>query len=329
MDAVRHRLFLFLPLAALLVACERAGPLYPEFRAASSGGFGSTPAAPSGAAAVAVSQDQIDLSWRDNSTTETGFEVFRSTEGGMLALVASTAADVTSHGDMGLTAATQYCYQIRAFKANGRRATYSSFSPVACATTDAPPPPPPSPGPPIAPSLTDAVPATSSAMWITWSDNSDNEGGFRVERSNDGGASWIAAGPAPAGTTWLYDEGRLSEQQVCYRVIAFNADGASPPSDNDCATPPAGPTNLTATRVDEATVELRWTDNSGVEDGYEVWAETSEYCLVQTMWLIETLPVDSTYLLTGWGGECQIIAYHVVATKDGGYSDWSNPAPWP
>ena len=42
------------------------------------------PSAPSGLSASAVSQTQINLSWTDNSSTETGFEIFRSTTSGSI-----------------------------------------------------------------------------------------------------------------------------------------------------------------------------------------------------------------------------------------------------
>ena len=75
-----------------------------------------------------------------------------------------------------------------------------------------------------------------------------------------------------AGTnaTSATDYWPTSEQQLCYRVIASNANGDSPPSNTDCTAPPAAPSGLTATVVDSKTVDLAWIDNSTVEDGYEV-----------------------------------------------------------
>jgi hypothetical protein len=42
-----------------------------------------------------------------------------------------------------------------------------------------------------------------------------------------------------------------------------------------CTAPPAAPTNLTGTRRTDGAVEFRWTDNSAVEDGYEVYYQIS------------------------------------------------------
>jgi len=91
-----------------------------------------------------VSDSRIDVSWQDNSANETGFEVHRSAGGsdGAFTLVATTPADVTSRGDLGLNPSTQYCYKVRAFITVDSRASYSDFSNTACATTLPPPPPP-------------------------------------------------------------------------------------------------------------------------------------------------------------------------------------------
>src|SRR5713101_5430328 len=102
------------------------------------------PNAPSNTHVVAVSDSRIDVSWQDNSTNETGFEVHRAATGsnGAFTLLATTAAGVTARGDLGLSPSTSYCYKIRAFTTVASRTTYSDFSNTACATTLAPPPPP-------------------------------------------------------------------------------------------------------------------------------------------------------------------------------------------
>jgi hypothetical protein len=148
MLAVR-RFFLGSSLLALcVVACDRSQPVEPAVQAASTGKAGPTVKAPSNTNAVAESESRIDISWQDNSPNESGFEVHRSTAGasGAFTLLGSTGAGGTSHSDAGLTASTQYCYKVRAFKTADGKTSYSGFSNTACATTPAPPPPPPQPG---------------------------------------------------------------------------------------------------------------------------------------------------------------------------------------
>lgn len=56
-------------------------------------------------------------------------------------------------------------------------------------------------------------------------------------------------------------------------LFARSLGGDAPPSNPDCTAPPAAPTNLVATPRDDGGADLRWSDNSAVEDGYEVWIQ--------------------------------------------------------
>jgi len=297
-----------------LLACDRSEPLAPEIRAAAVAGSGSTLNAPSGTNAVAVSHSRIDVSWQDNSSNENGFEVHRSTAGpkGAFTLLAATGVGATSYGDGGVTPVTAYCYKVRAFRTTGSKKSYSAFSSAACATTPTLP----------APSGVDAKPAPWQRVDVTWFDNSTTEDGFRVERSVDG-SSWITAGTVGPNVTSFSDAELASEQQVCYRVIAFQAQTASPLSTIDCTTPPASPASLSATAVGPQAIDLAWIDNSVVEDGYEVQRATAvfgPYGLVANLaqnavgYRDAGLAADATYY------------YRVRAKKDGGVSDFSNYA---
>ena len=77
---------------------------------------------------------QIDLTWKDNSSTETGFEVERSPNGNTgWALIASPAANAVGYSDAGLDPSTTYYYRVRAKRGSER----SSYTNVASATTPA------------------------------------------------------------------------------------------------------------------------------------------------------------------------------------------------
>src|SRR5436309_12469408 len=135
-------LFLATPMLRLaLVACGGSQPVEPATPAARSAMVSSSVKAPSGTNALAVSESRIDVSWGDNSTNETGFEVHRSTAGasGAFGLLASRGPGATGYSDLGLAPSTQYCYKVRAFRTTGGQTGYSEFSTAACATTLAPP----------------------------------------------------------------------------------------------------------------------------------------------------------------------------------------------
>ena len=231
----------------------------------------------------------------------------RSTDGATFSHLANLPANSTSYRDAAVASNTTYWYRVRAKKDGGSSDVSNSAS---AATASAPP---------ATPSGTDAYPDGSTAVTIVWTDQSMNEDGFRVERSTDGGTSWNAAGTTGMSASWFTDVGRASEQRVCYRVVAFNTRGDSPPSNMDCATPAAAPSDLTATSIDAQTPDLVWTDNSAVEDSYEVWAMDA----FEPAYQIATLPANSTSLhgtVVCDGSWCW--GFAVVARKDGGYSDW-------
>jgi subtilisin family serine protease len=90
------------------------------------------PAAPSGLSAEALTSSQINLSWIDNSSGESGFKIERKGgSGGTYSQKATVAANVTGYSDSGLTASTSYYYRVRAYN----DADNSTYSNEATATT--------------------------------------------------------------------------------------------------------------------------------------------------------------------------------------------------
>ena len=308
----RLRWFLVLLLGAVLGACENRDPLDPTY-AVSRGGL--TGGAPTNLRATIAFNNDIALDWEDHSTNEDGWEVHRSTAGPGGPFTLFTVypwPNVTTGGNSGLQPATQYCYEVRAYKGARRRVSYSLFSNVACATTPRLPPP-------DAPFATNATPQSSTAITVTWVEQSSRDG-FRIERSLDRGATWITAGTASANAYSYGDTGRTADQEVCYRVFAFNAHGESPPSNTDCTTPPAAPTGLTASGLDGPAVTLAWADNSAVASGFEVRRSTDGVTFAVIGTVYQTTYVDGAVIenTTYW--------YAVRARKDGGFSDLSNVA---
>jgi hypothetical protein len=121
---------------------------------------------------------------------------------------------------------------------------------------------------------------------------------------------------------------------VCYRVTAFNELGDAAPSPAACTAPPAAPTDLGTTAVDERTVRLAWNDNSSVEDAYQVWLYWSyEHCngnvcdgFSEDLRLVAELPAKSTTYSTDAHADYGVgsVIYWVAAIRDGGTSDMSN-----
>ncbi|HXF39383.1 MAG TPA: BACON domain-containing carbohydrate-binding protein, partial [Blastocatellia bacterium] len=104
-----------------------AGQTFTVTQAAAAGGV---PNAPSGLTAFAVSPNQINLQWTDNSTNESGFKILLMGGNGSFVLD-TVAANVTTYSDMTVNPCSQTCYQIKAFNASGD----SAGSNQACAFT--------------------------------------------------------------------------------------------------------------------------------------------------------------------------------------------------
>ncbi|HEY6866370.1 MAG TPA: LamG-like jellyroll fold domain-containing protein, partial [Candidatus Eisenbacteria bacterium] len=190
-----------------------------------------TPAAPGGLTASAPDATHIQLAWTDLATTESGYEVERSTTGasGPFTLLATLAANATGYTDTPLSPSTEYCYQVRAISVCSGASPYSA---VACATTPAPAPPNPPTG------LAAAAP-TYSQINLSWTDNSSDETSFEVERSTDGGASFTPLASLAANTTSYSDIGLTAATAYCYRVRAVSGIGPSGWAGPGCVTTPA------------------------------------------------------------------------------------------
>ena len=310
-------LAIVLAAAALLVGCDSDQSLAPEFRASGNTGSGSTPNPPSNAAASASAWNQVNVTWRDNSSNESGFEIHRSTTGpsGAFTLLASTVANATSYSNGGLAASTQYCYEVRTFRTVGGKTSYSAFSNTVCATTPVSPLP-------AAPLAVHGAPDAWRIL-VTWTDTASNESGFRVERSAAIGGPWSAIGALSANVTSFYDYyPPAADHPACYRVYATNSYGDSPASNVACTAIPAVPTGLTAIGVSGPKIDLTWIDNSAVEDGYEVqrtslsepWHPIAELPPNSSSYHDTAVVLDETYF------------YSVRAKKDGGYSYSSTDA---
>jgi len=90
----------------------------------------SVPAAPSNLTATAVSKSQINLTWSDNASNETGFQIERL-NGATWSLIATVGPNVTSYANTGLAPSTRYYYRVQARNSLGG----SAYSNAASART--------------------------------------------------------------------------------------------------------------------------------------------------------------------------------------------------
>ena len=179
--------------------------------------------APASLVASTISSSQINLSWSDVSG-ETGFRIERSPDSVNWTQIATTGAGIISFQNLGLNASTTYYYRVRA---TNSIAGDSSPSNVAKATTQS--------VLPNMPSNLAASVVSSTQINLSWSDNSANESGFRIERSKDG-ISFTEIAAVGANTNTFSSTGLIKNTKYYYRVRAYNIAGNSPYSTTASAT---------------------------------------------------------------------------------------------
>jgi titin len=220
------------------------------------------PAAPSSLTATPVSGTQIGLTWTNNDTNATGYNILRSTDGVNFAQIASVGAGVSQYVDSGLSSSTTYYYQVDAYNAGGSSASSNSSSstPIQTApTTDAP---------------TNLVAtAIGNQVNLTWTDNSGGADSFAIYRSANG-SSYAQIATVSSGVT-SYADGGLTPASYYYRVIGLNTGGGTVPTSVVGVTlAPSGPSNLTATVAGTQEIDLTWTANSSNQTGFAISRST-------------------------------------------------------
>lgn len=244
-----------------------------------SGSVSTPPSAPSKPvinSVSAVSSSSLLVQWTANGAPADGFKVLRAPSGAMMTYVqiGATAAGVTNFTDTNLTANTTYSYEIVAFNVGGS----SPASDPVSGTTN--------PNPPAAPTQLSVSAATQTSLKLTWVDNSTNETGFVIERSDDDGATFgaiktVGANGTNSATYTDDNDGNFltSGKTYYYRVKAINAGGSSAYTNvasGRTLPPTPTPPNMVAAQVlSQNDVKLTWASTSGNEDGFEVFRSPS------------------------------------------------------
>ena len=135
----------------------------------------SPPAAPNNLVATAVSENQVNLVWTDNSNNEDGFDIEHSTDNSNFTRIATVGTDANTYSHTGLTPNTRYYHRVRAFNAGGESA-YSNTATEDTTVPASPPPSPPSP-PPLPPPPPPAATCNGLPATIVGTDSSETING--------------------------------------------------------------------------------------------------------------------------------------------------------
>ncbi|HEY0554001.1 MAG TPA: fibronectin type III domain-containing protein, partial [Thermoanaerobaculia bacterium] len=221
------------------------------------------PAPPSVPVAVPLSPTSVQFTWRDNSNNETQFLIERRPAGaGGFTQIGTVGANVTTYIDNTVVAATAYDYHVRASNSAGA----SGFSNVATVTTPLPAP--------AAPTGLVATLLSSTSVRLNWTDNSNNETQFGIERRLSPSGTFAQIATVGANVATYTDNSVLAATAYDYRVRALNGTVGSNYTNVATVTTsqsiPVAPSGLAATVLSSTSVRLNWTDNSNNETGFEI-----------------------------------------------------------
>ncbi len=186
-----------------------------------------------GLTATASGQTTINLSWTSDSTPSpngaTSYVVERSVDGlGSWSTIGTVTVPTTTFSDTSLSASQTRYYRVSAYNSFGGglpSATANATTAVAA---------------PSAPSGLTATATSSTQINLAWTDNANNETGFKVERSTDN-TNWTEiVGNLAANSTSYSATGLTASTLYYFRVRAYNAGGNSAYTSSASATTQSG-----------------------------------------------------------------------------------------
>jgi titin len=184
---------------------------------------------PTNLTATASSPTQTGLTWIDNATGEDGYKVEKKIGGGSFSQIITLAANATTYTDSGLADGATFTYRVRAFNSlpNPPGTTPiegdSLYSNEASVTTPLNPPT----------GLT-ATAVSTTQITLSWTDHSQSEDGYSIERKSPGG-DFVQTGTIGPNTTTFSDSGLSPSTTYTYRVRAFSSTAGNSQYSNEAS----------------------------------------------------------------------------------------------
>ena len=276
------------------------------------------PDPPTGVTATHVSGGgAVRVNW-DYSFLESevaGFTVYRSTSSGTgYASAGSVDPYTRSFLNTGLTPGTTYYYIVRAFNALAEESVNSNEDSVTITA--------PIDVPGAASNLVALLSGGTTAL-LSWSDNSSDESGFKVQRGTVDGGPYSTIATTEAGATSYMDVGLTISTTYYYVIIATNSAGDGAAS-NQASVTTSGDADPAPTAVDATalatgpnSVTLTWSSTSGVQESYVIYRGTTAGSLAS---IATPGPATQTYPDTGLSANT-VYYYRVDAVNGAGTAE--------
>jgi len=220
--------------------------------------FSTRPKAPTNLVITQTDITSANLTWNDNSLGEDNFMLERKLQTDsvyqIIANINGSDLPNSTYYDNNLTPSSMYNYRLSALKGE-----YNSTFLLKSYENIFPPP-----------SNLTIVQNNVYTFALNWTDNSEGEDGFKIERKIDNG-DYVEIGST---TLNLFTDNTVTKQgyeTIYYQVRAYKGTeyfSAYTTSNSSVSFPP--PTNLTFTKETLSTIRLNWTDNSTGEEGFKI-----------------------------------------------------------
>ena len=198
---------------------------------------------------------QVNLSWEDMSQNEDGFEVWKRISTGPWTLLQSLPANAISTNDSGIVGGTAYRYKVRAVNAFGYSDSKEAAIGVDVVYMNAP-------------TQLRGTPLGTRMVQLEWTDNSNAELGFVIERRVTSGSGYSRVGMVgPDQTSFVDTAGLAPSSSYTYRVAArgqfIQSDWSNEETVMTLYLDTSPPTDLNAVReVGAGRVKLTWRSNT-------------------------------------------------------------------
>lgn len=274
------------------------------------------PAAPANLISTNLQVGKVILNWVNTTNSEIGFKIERSTTGQTgFTQIDTAVAGSTSYRDNSVAENMTYDYRVKAYN-KYFESDYSNVTSITTLFYDVNPP-----------TNLSATAVQLGKIMLHWSDNSNNEVGFNIERKLVTAVSWAYIDRISSNNTTYIDNTVSPNTTYNYRVSAFNFNTVSGYSNivavTSISTTLKAPSSLSATAPSAGWVVLSWIDNTTTETGFTVERKLSTETNFAA---IGSVAKDATTYWDNTTSPKKTYDYRVKAVSGTIESDYSNVA---